>query len=89
MISTGGRRLAPDSDELLFWAGLSIAEAGDLEAGAAAVRRAAQVHPGWLACSTGSPRSSPPPESRSGQAGGRLRSADPLEIGTSPQRSGR
>jgi uncharacterized Ntn-hydrolase superfamily protein len=40
--------LAPDSDELLFWAGLAVAQTGDLVAGADAVRRAAAVHPGWL-----------------------------------------
>jgi uncharacterized Ntn-hydrolase superfamily protein len=40
--------LAPQSDELLFWAGLAIAHEGDVAAGADAVRRAAQVHPGWL-----------------------------------------
>jgi uncharacterized Ntn-hydrolase superfamily protein len=40
--------LAPESDELLFWAGLAIAQQGDVAAGADAVRRAAQVHPGWL-----------------------------------------
>jgi uncharacterized Ntn-hydrolase superfamily protein len=40
--------LAPESDELLFWAGLAIARNGDLPAGADAVRRAAAVHPGWL-----------------------------------------
>jgi uncharacterized Ntn-hydrolase superfamily protein len=40
--------LAPQSDELLFWAGLAIAHEGDIEAGADAVRRAAEVHPGWL-----------------------------------------
>ena len=40
--------LAPDSDELGFWAGLAIAQAGDVTGGAAAVRRAAEVHPGWL-----------------------------------------
>ena len=39
---------APGSDELGFWAGLAIAQAGDLAAGTAAVRRAAEVHPGWL-----------------------------------------
>jgi uncharacterized Ntn-hydrolase superfamily protein len=33
-------QLAPNSDELLFWSGLAIAQAGDLEAGVAAVRRA-------------------------------------------------
>lgn len=41
-------QLAPESDELLFWAGLSIAHAGDLDGGAAKVRRAADVHAGWL-----------------------------------------
>ena len=40
--------LAPDSDELLFWAGLAIAHAGDLDEGVEAVRRAAQVQPNWL-----------------------------------------
>jgi len=40
--------LAPDSDELGFWAGLAIAQAGDVAGGAAAVRRAGDVHPGWL-----------------------------------------
>jgi uncharacterized Ntn-hydrolase superfamily protein len=40
--------LAPQSDELLFWAGLTIAQHGDVAAGADAVRRAADVHPGWL-----------------------------------------
>jgi uncharacterized Ntn-hydrolase superfamily protein len=39
---------APDSDELLFWAGLAVAATGDVEAGADAVRRAAEVHPNWL-----------------------------------------
>jgi uncharacterized Ntn-hydrolase superfamily protein len=40
--------LAPESDELLFWAGLAIAQQGDVAAGADAVRRAASVQPGWL-----------------------------------------
>jgi uncharacterized Ntn-hydrolase superfamily protein len=40
--------LAPTSDELQFWAGLAIAQEGDVAAGADAVRRAASVHPGWL-----------------------------------------
>jgi uncharacterized Ntn-hydrolase superfamily protein len=40
--------LAPGSDELLFWAGLAIANAGDVEGGADAVRRAAAVQPNWL-----------------------------------------
>jgi uncharacterized Ntn-hydrolase superfamily protein len=40
--------LAPGSDELLFWAGLALAQNGDVAGGADAVRRAAGVHPGWL-----------------------------------------
>ena len=40
--------LAPGSDELRFWAGLAAANAGDVEAGAEAVRRAAEAHPNWL-----------------------------------------
>jgi uncharacterized Ntn-hydrolase superfamily protein len=39
--------LAPASDELLFWAGLALAHAGDLDAGVDAVRRAIAVHAGW------------------------------------------
>ncbi|MEO8690734.1 MAG: DUF1028 domain-containing protein [Solirubrobacteraceae bacterium] len=39
--------LAPDSHELLFWAGLAQAHAGDLERGMVAVRRAIELHPGW------------------------------------------
>jgi hypothetical protein len=40
--------LAPGSDELRFWAGLAMAGAGDVEGGVAAVREAADAHPGWL-----------------------------------------
>jgi hypothetical protein len=40
--------LAPESDELLFWAGLALAQTGDLDGGVDAVRRAAARHPGWL-----------------------------------------
>jgi uncharacterized Ntn-hydrolase superfamily protein len=39
--------LAPESDELLFWAGLAQAHAGDAERGLEAVRRAIEIHPGW------------------------------------------
>jgi uncharacterized Ntn-hydrolase superfamily protein len=39
--------MAPDSDELLFWAGLAAAQAGDLETGVTRVRRAIEVHDGW------------------------------------------
>ena len=44
--------IAPDSDELLFWAGLARAQAGDLDAGVAAVRRAAEIN-AELACVAG------------------------------------
>lgn len=40
-------RLAPGNHELLFWAGLGIAQSGDLEAGLALVRRAIELQPGW------------------------------------------
>jgi hypothetical protein len=40
--------LAPDSDELRFWSGLAVAQAGDVAAGAALVRRAAEENPNWL-----------------------------------------
>jgi uncharacterized Ntn-hydrolase superfamily protein len=40
--------IAPGSDELLFWAGLAVANAGDIEGGADAVRRAAEAQPNWL-----------------------------------------
>jgi uncharacterized Ntn-hydrolase superfamily protein len=40
--------LAPGSDELLFWAGLALAHAGDVEEGVATVRRAAEAKPNWL-----------------------------------------
>jgi uncharacterized Ntn-hydrolase superfamily protein len=39
--------MASESDELLFWAGLALAHAGDLDAGVDAVRRAIDAHPGW------------------------------------------
>jgi uncharacterized Ntn-hydrolase superfamily protein len=41
-------RLAPESDELLFWAGLALAQAGELDAGVRAVRQAAERQPNWL-----------------------------------------
>jgi len=40
--------LAPQSDELLFWAGLALAQSGDVAAGTDAVRRATEVNPGWM-----------------------------------------
>jgi uncharacterized Ntn-hydrolase superfamily protein len=39
--------LAPDSDELLFWAGLALAHTGDVDTGVDAVRRAIEKHAGW------------------------------------------
>jgi uncharacterized Ntn-hydrolase superfamily protein len=39
--------LAPESDELLFWAGLGAAQGGDFEGGLARVREAIERHPGW------------------------------------------
>jgi len=39
--------LAPASDELLFWSGLAIAQAGDLEGGTAKVRQAIEHNPNW------------------------------------------
>jgi uncharacterized Ntn-hydrolase superfamily protein len=41
-------QLAPESDELLFWAGLAIAQAGEVDQGVAAVRKAAEENPNWL-----------------------------------------
>ena len=40
-------RLAPESEELGFWAGLALAHAGELEEGVARVREAVARHPGW------------------------------------------
>ena len=40
--------LAPQSDELLFWAGLARFAEGDRDGGVAQVRRAVDVNPGWL-----------------------------------------
>jgi uncharacterized Ntn-hydrolase superfamily protein len=45
---TRAAQIAPGADELLFWSGLARAQAGDLEAGVAAVRRAAEKNPNWL-----------------------------------------
>ena len=39
--------LAPDSHELLFWAGLAAAQAGDLDLGLRRVSRAIELQPGW------------------------------------------
>lgn len=39
--------LAPENDELRFWAGLGTALAGDVDAGAEQVRQVIRRHPGW------------------------------------------
>ena len=39
--------LAPDNHELLFWAGLAAAQAGEMERGLARVRRAIEMQPAW------------------------------------------
>lgn len=39
--------LAPDNLELLFWAGLSLVEQGQVERGMADIRRVVAEHPGW------------------------------------------
>jgi uncharacterized Ntn-hydrolase superfamily protein len=39
--------LTPDNHELLFWAGLGLAQSGDLDEGVAMVRRAIDLQPGW------------------------------------------
>lgn len=39
--------LVPDNHELLFWAGLATARAGDLAGGVAQVREAIRLQPGW------------------------------------------
>jgi uncharacterized Ntn-hydrolase superfamily protein len=39
--------LAPDNHELLFWAGLGMAQSGDIDQGTEMVRRAIELQPGW------------------------------------------
>ena len=39
--------LAPANGELVFWAGLGMAQAGDLDAGVERVRSAIEMHSGW------------------------------------------
>jgi uncharacterized Ntn-hydrolase superfamily protein len=39
--------LAPDNHELIFWAGLGMAQSGDLAGGVELVRRAIELQPGW------------------------------------------
>jgi uncharacterized Ntn-hydrolase superfamily protein len=39
---------APENHELLFWAGLGAAQSGDLDTGAARVRQAIAMQPGWM-----------------------------------------
>jgi uncharacterized Ntn-hydrolase superfamily protein len=40
--------LAPENHELLFWAGLGAAQAGDLDTGVERVQAAIEMQPGWL-----------------------------------------
>ena len=40
-------QLAPDNDELMFWAGLALAQGDEPEAGLDLVRAAIARHPGW------------------------------------------
>ena len=40
-------KLAPANDELLFWAGLALAQGGDLKDGVERVRSAIDMHRGW------------------------------------------
>lgn len=40
-------QLAPENDELRFWAGLGTAQSGDLDTGAAQVQEAIAKHSGW------------------------------------------
>jgi uncharacterized Ntn-hydrolase superfamily protein len=40
-------RLAPESHELQFWAGMGVAQMGDLEAGIRHIRAAVAAQPGW------------------------------------------
>ena len=39
--------LAPENDELLFWAGLAAAHGGNLQVGVDRVRRAIDMNPAW------------------------------------------
>ena len=39
--------LAPENDELLFWAGLAAAQGGDMELALRRVRRAIEIQPSW------------------------------------------
>ena len=39
--------LAPESDELLFWAGLAQVHTGDAERGSPRSGAAIEIHPGW------------------------------------------
>ncbi len=41
--------LAPENHELAFWAGLGLAQSGDMDTGIERVRRAIEAHPGWRA----------------------------------------
>lgn len=47
-IRSDGFKLAPDMEELGFWAGVSLAEAGDLEGGCQLIAQALQKEPRWM-----------------------------------------
>ena len=73
--------LAPESHELLFWAGLAQAHAGDPERGIAAVRRAIELHPGWRdAARAALAGLRPRGGARPARAGLELASADHLQV---------
>ncbi len=59
--------LAPECDELTFWAGLGVA-AQDLDAGVELVRRAATLKPAWLDA-LGAPVRGPRADRRRGARG--------------------
>jgi uncharacterized Ntn-hydrolase superfamily protein len=46
-LSIRAAELAPESDELAFWAGLGAAQGGDMEQALHRVRAAIAIHPGW------------------------------------------
>jgi uncharacterized Ntn-hydrolase superfamily protein len=79
-----GAELAPEADELSFWAGLGIA-ATDLPAGLRLVRQAAAGNPKWLALLARLPVELAPsaPAVRSGLAGWKPRPGPPERAGAS------
>ena len=47
-IRAGGVELAPELEELAFWAGVSMAETGDLDGGCELIARALQKDSRWI-----------------------------------------